>query len=199
MWKRTFWHVRPTKTQISLRIRKVWSEPSFSALWNIAPMAIQNVKILIKLSEFAHIRKYVFLTLRLILPFCNFLTIIIQWWKYKCISEGIQTMQQSWSTAFSRHQTKERWQTNQIMTKQISHMKSLTHRHRRTATGEPSWNSKSISLSQKVFIYNLLIEATSRKHTYIILTPTPAPQHTHTHSHTLTHTHLKPRFYIVKR
>ena len=31
--KRTFWHVLPTKIQISLRIRAVWSESSLSAFW----------------------------------------------------------------------------------------------------------------------------------------------------------------------
>ena len=40
--KRTFWHVRRTKTQICLRIRSVWSEPSLSAWRNFAVMAIQN-------------------------------------------------------------------------------------------------------------------------------------------------------------
>ena len=40
--KRTFSHERPTKTQISLRIRTVWSEPSLSAWRNFASLAIQN-------------------------------------------------------------------------------------------------------------------------------------------------------------
>ena len=31
--KTTKWHVRPAKTQISLGIRPVWSEPSLCALW----------------------------------------------------------------------------------------------------------------------------------------------------------------------
>ena len=34
--KRTFWHVRPTKSQLGLRIHTVWSEPSMSARENIA-------------------------------------------------------------------------------------------------------------------------------------------------------------------
>ena len=34
------WHVRPTKTQISLRIRAVWSESSLSARRNFASLAI---------------------------------------------------------------------------------------------------------------------------------------------------------------
>ena len=40
--KRTFtsWHMRPTKTQISLRIRAVWSESSLSAWRNFASLAI---------------------------------------------------------------------------------------------------------------------------------------------------------------
>ena len=29
----TTWHVRPAKTQISLRIRAVWSESSHGAVW----------------------------------------------------------------------------------------------------------------------------------------------------------------------
>ena len=40
--KRTFWNVRPTKTQISLRIRAVWSESSLSARRNFASLAIRN-------------------------------------------------------------------------------------------------------------------------------------------------------------
>ena len=40
--KRTFWYVRPTKTQISLRIRAVWSESSLSAWRNFASLAIQK-------------------------------------------------------------------------------------------------------------------------------------------------------------
>ena len=35
-------HVRPTKTQISRRIRAVWSEPSLSAWWNVASLAMEN-------------------------------------------------------------------------------------------------------------------------------------------------------------
>ena len=35
--KRTFWHVRRTKTQISLRMRAVWSESSLSAWRNFHP------------------------------------------------------------------------------------------------------------------------------------------------------------------
>ena len=40
--KRTFWNVRPTKTQISLRIRAVWSESSLSTWRNVASLAIQK-------------------------------------------------------------------------------------------------------------------------------------------------------------
>ena len=40
--KRTFWHVRPTKTQIRLRMRTVWSESSLSEWRNFASLAIQN-------------------------------------------------------------------------------------------------------------------------------------------------------------
>ena len=40
--KRTFWHVRPTKTQISLRIRPVWS--SLSARKKLSILAIQNAQ-----------------------------------------------------------------------------------------------------------------------------------------------------------
>ena len=47
------WHVRPTKTQISLRIRAVWLVSSLSARKHFASSAIQNapVKILIRLRE----------------------------------------------------------------------------------------------------------------------------------------------------
>ena len=40
--KRTFWHVHPTKIQISLRIRAFRSESSLSAWWNFAFLTIQN-------------------------------------------------------------------------------------------------------------------------------------------------------------
>ena len=39
---RTYWPVRPTKSQISLRIRAVWSESSPSAWSNFTILAIQN-------------------------------------------------------------------------------------------------------------------------------------------------------------
>ena len=40
--KRTFLHMRPTKTPISLRIRAVWSESSLTAWRNFASLGIQN-------------------------------------------------------------------------------------------------------------------------------------------------------------
>ena len=40
--KRTFWYVRPTKTQIGLHIRAVWSESSLSTWRNFALLAIQT-------------------------------------------------------------------------------------------------------------------------------------------------------------
>ena len=40
--KRTFWYVRPTKTEISLRIRAVWSQSSLSAWKNFASLTIQT-------------------------------------------------------------------------------------------------------------------------------------------------------------
>ena len=42
--KHIFWHVRPTKPQISLRICAVWSESSSSAWRNFASWAIQNAR-----------------------------------------------------------------------------------------------------------------------------------------------------------
>ena len=42
MRKPNFWYVRPTKTQIRLRILAVWSESSLSASRNFASLAIQN-------------------------------------------------------------------------------------------------------------------------------------------------------------
>ena len=38
--KRTFGHVRPTMTRVSLRIRAVWLESSLSARGNFASLAI---------------------------------------------------------------------------------------------------------------------------------------------------------------
>ena len=55
--KRTFWHVRPMKTQISLRILKFWSESSLPAWRKFASLAhlwlskMIPVKILIRLRE----------------------------------------------------------------------------------------------------------------------------------------------------
>ena len=40
--KRIFWHVCPTMTQISLRIRAVWLESSLSAWRHFASLTIQN-------------------------------------------------------------------------------------------------------------------------------------------------------------
>ena len=40
--KPTFWHVRPTKTQISLRICAVWSGSLLAACWNSESLSIQN-------------------------------------------------------------------------------------------------------------------------------------------------------------
>ena len=39
MTKPTKWHVRPAKTQISLGIRPVWSEPSLSASKKLGSLA----------------------------------------------------------------------------------------------------------------------------------------------------------------
>ena len=39
---RTFLHVRSMKTQISLRVRAVWSESPLSAWRNFESLAIQN-------------------------------------------------------------------------------------------------------------------------------------------------------------
>ena len=43
--KRTFWHVRPPKTQISLCIRAVWSESSMFAWIHPASLSVQNAPI----------------------------------------------------------------------------------------------------------------------------------------------------------
>ena len=52
--RRTFWHMRPAKTQISLRIRAGWLQSSLSAWRNLAALAIQNAeKILSRLCECA--------------------------------------------------------------------------------------------------------------------------------------------------
>ena len=80
-----FWHVRPTKTQISLRIRAVWSVfvvrmkklcLSYPKWRNFASLPIQNassLKIVIRLrgctgwsesSLGAHVWRFIFLTLR---------------------------------------------------------------------------------------------------------------------------------------
>ena len=40
--KRTLWHVRSLKTQISLRIRAVWSESLLSAWRNFTSLAVRN-------------------------------------------------------------------------------------------------------------------------------------------------------------
>ena len=45
MGKRNCWHVRPTKTQIRLRISAVWSESTLTAWRNFASLARQNAPI----------------------------------------------------------------------------------------------------------------------------------------------------------
>ena len=69
--KRTFGHMRPTKTQISLRIRAVWSESSLPAWRNFASSLskMHPWKILVTLYDCAswsesslgaHVRRYLF-------------------------------------------------------------------------------------------------------------------------------------------
>ena len=55
MRKRTYWHMRQAKTQISLRIRAVWSQSSLSARSNLHPWLsiMRPMKILIRLRECA--------------------------------------------------------------------------------------------------------------------------------------------------
>ena len=59
--KRTFWHVRPTKTQISLRIRTVWLVSLLVARWQYTksyPMFILNFKILGEVALEQSLTKY---------------------------------------------------------------------------------------------------------------------------------------------
>ena len=54
--KRIFWHMRPTKTQITLCIRTVWSESSLLASRNFLQTSLYKmrpVKIMIKLRDCA--------------------------------------------------------------------------------------------------------------------------------------------------
>ena len=46
--RHTFWHVRPTKTKMSLRIRAVWSESSLSARRNCRLSEMSPLKVLIR-------------------------------------------------------------------------------------------------------------------------------------------------------
>ena len=73
--KRTLWYLHPTKTRISLRIRAIWLESSFSAwkkrekTWHPCLSKMPPVRILIRLHECiscsksslrAHVRRYVY-------------------------------------------------------------------------------------------------------------------------------------------
>ena len=88
--KRAFWHIRPTKTPISLRIRAVWSKSSLSAWRNFASLAIKNAYRIFARRTCPKVR---FWTLWLILfsrgRTClkvRFLTLRLKWclWEVEC-------------------------------------------------------------------------------------------------------------------
>ena len=85
MVERTFWHVRPTKTQISLHIRAVCSKSSLSAWENIAPLAIQNAPSKDS-SQTARIRRLIWIFAGRICPKLCFLTLprTCLWYADKC-------------------------------------------------------------------------------------------------------------------
>ena len=71
---RTFWHVRPTQTQIRLRIRAVWSESSLSAWRNFASLAIQNAPSEDS-DQTAWMRRLIWIFARRTCPKVHFLTL----------------------------------------------------------------------------------------------------------------------------
>ena len=72
--KRTFGHVRPTKTQISLRIRAVWLESLLSAWRSVASMAIQNAPSEDS-DQTAHMRSLIWIFARCTWSKVHFLTL----------------------------------------------------------------------------------------------------------------------------
>ena len=92
--KRTFSHAHQMKTQISLRIRAVWSESSLYAWWKFASLAIQNAP-----SEYAdqtaRMRRLIWVFALLKSPMVWFLT--FRFSKSLCISWIIRWL--SWMRA----------------------------------------------------------------------------------------------------
>ena len=82
--KRTFWHVRPTKTQISLRIRTVWSESSLSVWRNFAYLAIQNAPSEDS-DQTARMRRLIWIFAWRTCPKVHFLTLRFNyfWWSFQ--------------------------------------------------------------------------------------------------------------------
>ena len=76
--KRTFWHVRPTKTLIRLRIRAVWLESSLSAWKSLASVPIENAA-----SEYsgqtARMRRLIWIITGRTSPKVRFLTLRLIW------------------------------------------------------------------------------------------------------------------------
>ena len=72
--KHTFLHVRPTKTQISLRIRSAWSESSLSVWRNFASLVIQNAPSE-DTDQTARMRRLIWIFSGRIYPKVSFLTL----------------------------------------------------------------------------------------------------------------------------
>ena len=128
MRKRTFWHVRPTKTQISLRIRAVWSESSLSTLKNFASLAIQiahsedsdqtaRMRSLIWIFTGRTCRKIRFLTYQLILCLKigqtgnNARTEIMHKYYHSCLKVGFKSATLCPSFASTTHKMKRLYKT----------------------------------------------------------------------------------------
>ena len=75
--KRTFWHMRSTKTQISLRIRAVWLESVLSTWRNFASMAIRNAP-----SEDSDQTARIWIFAGRTCPKVRFLTLQLIWYKF---------------------------------------------------------------------------------------------------------------------
>ena len=76
--KRTFWHMRPANSQISLRMLAVWSESSLSAWRNVAFLVIQKAPSEDS-GQTARMRRLIWIFAGRTFPKLSFLRVILKW------------------------------------------------------------------------------------------------------------------------
>ena len=97
--KRTFWHVHPTKTQISLRIREVWWKSSLSAWRTLTSLAIQNASS-VDSGTTVRMHRLVWIFARRICPRVRFLTLRLNQLSWCYLTFSVPNFRRHLSTAF---------------------------------------------------------------------------------------------------